>query len=136
MSNNGDTAAAESRRGRTCPFCQIDHEIIAENALAYAVFDGYPVSDGHALVIPRHHVPTIFELDDAEYAACFELVRELRGELEHRCNTSAFNVGINCGEVAGQTVNHAHIHLIPRYPGDVEDPRGGVRHIIPGKGFY
>jgi len=119
-----------------CPFCKSDREIIAENDQAIAVFDGFPVSPGHVLVIPRRHVPTIFDLNDAEYVECLNLVREVKSVLEERHSTSAFNIGVNCGEVAGQTVDHAHIHVIPRYPGDVDDPRGGVRHIIPGKGYY
>jgi diadenosine tetraphosphate (Ap4A) HIT family hydrolase len=119
-----------------CPFCNPDREIIAENDHSIAIFDSHPVSPGHALVIPRHHVSTIFDLADDEYASCFNLVRKIREILEEKHSTDAFNVGVNCGETAGQTVDHAHIHVIPRYSGDVDDPRGGVRHIIPDKGFY
>ena len=120
----------------TCPFCDPDREIIAENEAAIAIFDGYPVSPGHTLVLPRRHSANIFDLDDREYAACFDLVRTVMQVLQDRFSTSAFNIGVNCGEVAGQTIDHAHIHIIPRYHGDVEDPRGGVRHVIPGKGYY
>ena len=116
-----------------CPFCLPDREVIAENEMAFAVFDDFPVSDGHALVISRRHAPTIFDLNDQEYAVCFDLVLEVQQLLQMRFSTSAFNVGINCGEVAGQTVAHPHIHVIPHCPGDVEDPRGGVRHVIPGR---
>lgn len=119
-----------------CPFCKPKREFIAKNDHAVAFIDGFPVSPGHALVVPRRHVPTIFDLNDAEYTACLDLVREVKSVLEECHSTSAFNIGINCGEVAGQTVMHAHIHVIPRYSGDVDDPRGGVRHIIPGKGHY
>ena len=119
-----------------CPFCQMDRQPISENASAISVSDGFPVSPGHALVIPRRHVETIFELTEIEWADCFALVKEVKLQLERQHGTSAFNIGINCGVVAGQTVPHAHIHVIPRYPGDVEDPRGGVRHVIPGKGYY
>ena len=119
-----------------CPFCYPEREIIAENNHSLAIFDGYPVSPGHTLVIPRRHISLIFDLADDEYAGCFDLVREIKGILEEKHTPDAFNVGVNCGVAAGQTVNHAHIHVIPRYSGDVDDPRGGVRHIIPGKGFY
>jgi len=120
----------------SCPFCKPKREIIVENDFALAICDGFPISQGHALVIPRRHVPTIFDLNDAEYFGCLDLVREIKNTLEKRHSTNAFNIGVNCGEVAGQTVDHAHIHVIPRYSGDVDDPRGGVRHIIPGKGTY
>jgi diadenosine tetraphosphate (Ap4A) HIT family hydrolase len=119
-----------------CPFCNADRENIAENDHSVAILDAYPVSSGHTLVIPRHHVSTIFDLSNDEYVACFDLVREVKKILEERYATDAFNVGVNCGETAGQTVDHAHIHVIPRYSDDVDDPRGGVRHIIPGKGYY
>ncbi len=107
-----------------------------ENDHAIAIFDGYPVSPGHALVIPKRHVATIFDLDVEEYSSALDLLRELKPYLEKEHQTGAFNVGVNCGEFAGQTVGHAHIHLIPRYPGDVANPRGGIRNIIPGKGDY
>ncbi len=122
--------------GMTCPFCSPKREITAANVGAIAIYDGFPVSDGHTLVIPRRHVASVFDLDDEEYQACFNLVRDVRDILEGLHGTTAFNVGINCGEIAGQTIDHAHIHVIPRYPGDMDDPRGGVRHIIPGKGYY
>jgi diadenosine tetraphosphate (Ap4A) HIT family hydrolase len=119
-----------------CPFCNPDRKTIVANKYALAILDGFPVSQGHALVIPRRHVPTIFDLNTDEYTGCFALVREVKILLEDRHSTNAFNIGVNCGEVSGQTVDHAHIHVIPRYSGDVDDPRGGVRHVIPGKGFY
>jgi len=120
----------------TCIFCNPEREILAENEAAIAVFDSYPVTPGHALVLPRRHVATIWELEDVEYDACFRLVRELRAILEMRYGPDGFNVGANCGEAAGQSVWHAHIHVIPRYKGDVADPRGGVRHVIPLKASY
>ena len=120
----------------TCPFCNVDREIISENDFAFAIFDGFPVSEGHALIVPKRHAADIFDLDNVEYRQCFELVRTVRLELGRRLNTNAFNIGVNCGASAGQTVNHAHIHIIPRYEGDVEYPRGGVRHVVPGKGNY
>ena len=120
----------------SCIFCNPEREIIAENEAAIAVFDHFPVTPGHALVLPRRHVATIWELEDAEYDRCFRLVRELRSILEMRYGPDGFNVGTNCGEAAGQSVWHAHIHVIPRYKGDVADPRGGVRHVIPLKANY
>jgi len=88
------------------------------------------------LIIPRRHAVTIWDLSDEEYGACFDLVRKSREILELRHGADGFNVGVNCGVFAGQSVMHAHIHLIPRYRGDVVDPRGGVRNIIPHKAHY
>lgn len=119
-----------------CIFCYRKHEIIAENRLALGLLDSFPVSRGHALVIPRRHVVTIWDMTDEEYVDAFLLVRSVKDVLHSRFGAEAFNVGVNCGEVAGQSVWHAHIHVIPRYPGDVASPRGGVRNIIPGKGQY
>jgi diadenosine tetraphosphate (Ap4A) HIT family hydrolase len=107
-----------------------------ENDLAQAVYDTYPVSPGHTLVVPRRHAATIWDLTDEEYAACFALVREARTVLEARFTPDGFTLGANCGVAAGQSVMHAHIHLIPRFQGDVADPRGGVRNIIPHKAHY
>ncbi|SPC18469.1 putative histidine triad domain protein [Cupriavidus taiwanensis] len=108
-----------------------------QNDLAYAILDGFPVTPGHALVIPRRHVEDYFGLTPTELAACDELLRKLR-ELTLSGDTAVegFNIGVNAGEVAGQTIFHCHIHLIPRRQGDVANPRGGVRHLIPGKGYY
>ena len=119
-----------------CIFCSPQREVLASNAAAIAVFDSFPVSPGHALVLPRRHVVTIWELDAAEYEACFGLVREVKELLEGRFSPDGFNVGVNCGEAAGQSVWHAHIHVIPRYRGDTPSPKGGVRHVIPRKGDY
>jgi diadenosine tetraphosphate (Ap4A) HIT family hydrolase len=119
-----------------CSFCNISQKPLAQNRSAIAIYDAYPVSPGHALIIAKRHIDTIFDLDADEYVACFALVREVRNLLEARHQTKDFNLGVNCGEVAGQTIPHAHIHLIPRYAGDVPNPRGGIRHVIPGKGQY
>ena len=121
---------------KPCIFCNPAREILAEDTHAIAVFDGHPVSKGHALVLPRRHAVTIWELDPEEYAACFALVRPLRALLDVRFAPDAYTVGTNCGEAAGQSVWHAHIHVIPRYRGDVPNPRGGVRNVIPHKGHY
>ena len=123
--------------GKPCIFCHTGGEkLVAENALAQAVLDTYPVSAGHTLIVPRRHARTIWELTDEEYAACFALVREAQAIIAGRHRPDGFNVGVNCEEAGGQSVWHAHIHLIPRYQGDVPDPRGGVRNVIPHKAHY
>ncbi len=119
-----------------CIFCAPARQAIAESDHAFAIADGFPVSLGHTLIVPKRHVLTIFDLTPPEYLSCFDFVRAVRAILSERYHPDGFNVGANCGEVAGQTVMHAHIHVIPRYKGDVENPRGGVRHVIPSKGFY
>jgi len=122
----------------TCLFCDIPTErVIADNELAYAIRDGFPVTPMHTLVIPKRHVDTYFDLREDEVLACNRLIQELRAAISAEDATvDAFNIGMNAGESAGQTIFHCHIHLIPRRKGDVENPRGGVRHLIPGKGFY
>jgi diadenosine tetraphosphate (Ap4A) HIT family hydrolase len=119
-----------------CIFCHLDHSILAETKLSFAFLDGLPVSNGHTLVIPKRHVGSLWEMTAEEYTDAFDLVRQVKGILQKKFEPQGFNVGVNCGEAAGQTVFHAHIHLIPRYNGDVPSPRGGVRNIIPGKGNY
>ncbi len=119
-----------------CIFCEPKREILAQNTHAIAVFDSYPVSPGHALILPRRHVVTIWDLEPEEYSDCFTHVRHARTAIESRFSPDGFNVGANCGEAAGQSVWHAHIHVIPRYKGDTPNPRGGVRHVIPLKGNY
>jgi len=121
-----------------CLFCTIEpRRIIAANKLAYAIKDGFPVTEGHTLIIPRRHAETFFDLSEEEVLACNELLHEQRqGILSDDKTVTAFNIGMNAGAAAGQTVFHCHIHLIPRRAGDVEDPRGGVRHVIPSKGYY
>ena len=99
---------------------------------AVAMRDGYPVSDRHTLVVPRRLVRSVFDMDDKEWLSCVHILRRIAGDIR----ADGFNVGVNIGEAAGQTVAHAHIHLIPRYRGDVEKPRGGVRNVIPHKGHY
>ena len=125
-------------RQKDCLFCEIPtRRIVATNELAYAVEDSYAVTPMHALVIPRRHAPTYFDLGRSEINACTALIEEMRLRITKNDSTVAgFNVGMNCGEVAGQSIFHCHIHLIPRRHGDVENPRGGVRHVIPDKGNY
>jgi diadenosine tetraphosphate (Ap4A) HIT family hydrolase len=119
-----------------CIFCQCDRPILAQSKLSFAVLDGFPVSKGHALIIPKRHVTTIWELTAEEYADAFGLVRHVKDVVQLKFEPQGINVGVNCGEVAGQSIFHAHIHIIPRYLGDVPTPRGGVRNIIPDKGNY
>jgi diadenosine tetraphosphate (Ap4A) HIT family hydrolase len=120
-----------------CPFCELDTgRVLDKNELAVAFADAHPVTPGHTLVIPRRHVADFFELSPAEVAAVFELVFRMRDRLAAERQAGGFNVGVNAGAAAGQTVMHAHVHLIPRYAGDVAQARGGVRNIIPGKGTY
>jgi diadenosine tetraphosphate (Ap4A) HIT family hydrolase len=122
----------------TCLFCNIPKSRIAiENEQAYAMFDGFPVTPFHGLIIPKRHVEDFFGMTDQELLYCKELIGELRQKIvSEDQSVDAFNIGINAGASAGQTIFHCHIHLIPRRTGDVENPRGGVRHLIPGKGFY
>jgi diadenosine tetraphosphate (Ap4A) HIT family hydrolase len=121
-----------------CPFCaRVDGaEPLAENALAVAFFDPYPVSPGHSLIVPRRHEPDFLSLTVDEQAAVWTLVSTVRRHVEAIRTPDGYNVGINVGEAAGQTIFHAHLHVIPRYHGDVADPRGGVRWIIPAKAPY
>ena len=120
-----------------CPFCRIDpSKILAENDHALALADGFPVTEGHALIVPRRHVASFFETTKEEQSALFELVAQVREQLLEQHAPDGFNIGINDGGAAGQTVMHMHIHLIPRYAGDTEDPRGGVRWIMPEKAPY
>jgi diadenosine tetraphosphate (Ap4A) HIT family hydrolase len=111
-----------------------DH--VASNPLAFAIRDGFPVSPGHTLVIPRRLVATWFETTAEEKVAIFDLVDVVKEQLDRELRPDGYNVGLNAGEAAGQTVMHLHVHVIPRFWGDVEDPRGGVRWVVPSKGNY
>jgi diadenosine tetraphosphate (Ap4A) HIT family hydrolase len=121
-----------------CIFCSLEkNRVIKSNELALAFRDNFPVTELHTLIVPRRHAKDYFELTQEEVVACYNLINQLRLDLmEEDSSIEGFNIGMNAGEVAGQTVFHCHIHLIPRRKGDVENPRGGIRHIIPGKGFY
>ena len=121
-----------------CVFCEIGGErILAQNELAYAIADAYPVSPLHTLIITKRHVATFFELGQAEVNACTALINEQKNRIQAEDHSvGGFNIGVNNGVSAGQTVDHCHMHLIPRRTGDVDDPRGGIRHTIPGKGYY
>ena len=106
------------------------------NELAYSARDTYAVSPGHTLIIPRRHVASFFDLTPYEINACMELVNEERNALDEELKPDGYNIGVNVGPAAGQSILHAHIHLIPRYKGDVENPQGGVRHVLPEKAYY
>jgi hypothetical protein len=126
---------------KDCLFCDIQtndrKRVIAENELVYVIRDGFPVTEGHTLFIPKKHVIDYFGLAPDEVNAINSLMREQKKSLqEDDSKIDGFNIGMNCGETAGQTIFHCHVHLIPRRKGDVENPRGGVRHIMPGKGHY
>jgi diadenosine tetraphosphate (Ap4A) HIT family hydrolase len=121
----------------TCPFCNPDKsKVILTNDHAMAFHDGYPVTPGHSLIVPKRHISSFFEATRDEQAAMLDLLAEMRQLLLSERSPDGFNVGINDGAAAGQTVMHLHIHLIPRYAGDTEDPRGGVRWIMPKKAPY
>ena len=121
----------------SCTFCNIDKKrIILENELAFAIYDSFPVSRGHMLIIPKKHIRNYFETDEHTKLQLWKLVDECKEMADKKFAPQGYNIGINCGEAAGQTVMHLHIHLIPRYTGDIENPRGGVRGVIPDKRIY
>jgi diadenosine tetraphosphate (Ap4A) HIT family hydrolase len=122
-------------RSSECPFCSFDGAVL-ESALAYACFDKHPVAAGHLLILPRRHVGDWFEINSDERAAIWVLADQARALLLRSYAPDGFNLGINVGEAAGQTIFHAHLHVIPRYRGDVPNPRGGIRAVIPGKQQY
>ena len=122
---------------RPCPFCDLPADrIVSEGPLVRVLRDAYPVSDGHTLIIPTRHITTYFDATSKEKAAMWEAVEAVKAELDESHQPDGYNVGFNSGTAAGQTVMHAHIHVIPRYAGDMADPRGGVRHAVAGKGVY
>ena len=122
---------------RKCPFCPPkDHEVLETHALAVAIKDSFPLTCGHSLVVPRRHVASFFELTAEEKLAIVELLDRAKAALDREYAPDGYNIGINDGVAAGQTVMHLHVHLIPRYKGDTDDPRGGVRWIFPGKADY
>ncbi len=113
-----------------CIFCNLPKEkVIAENDLALAFYDAYPVNEGHVLIIPKRHVETYFDATQDEKNAISLLLARATEKLDERFHPDGYNIGVNVGAAAGQTIFHIHVHLIPRYAGDVPDPRGGVRKI-------
>ncbi|MCK4596984.1 HIT domain-containing protein [bacterium] len=127
-----------AHEGEGCAFCNVPQaRVIRENELAFVIRDDFPVTPLHTLIIPKRHVSGYFDLNSPEISACQKLLAETRDEiLSADSSVKGFNIGVNQGAVAGQTIFHCHIHLIPRREGDVQKPQGGVRHVIPGKGCY
>ena len=126
------------KEGETCPFCRLSRrvEIICETATCVAFYYGYPVSSGHALIIPKRHVANYFDLTNHEREAMNVMLQYVKKKIDERFHPDGYNIGINVNEAAGQSVFHVHMHLIPRYKGDVENPKGGVRGVIPSKQKY
>ena len=123
---------------KPCLFCSSKVSGVAhENDLAYASYDTYPVSDLHCLIIPKRHVANYFDLSNKELIACNDLIKIIKQEvLDKDKSIKAFNIGTNAGKISGQSIMHCHIHLIPRREGDVDNPQGGVRSVIPKKQHY
>ena len=134
MSHRSDTPAHKNKEH--CIFCEPEDRIILENDLAYAMFDKFPVSEGHALVIPKRHVAGYFDLLFEEQIACLMIINDLKKMIDKKYNPDGYNVGVNVGRTAGQSVFHVHIHLIPRYEGDIDNPLGGIRNVIANKADY
>jgi len=121
----------------SCPFCSVSQDrILVESNNVVTFFDAFPVTQGHALVTPRRHVSSIYKLSAPEQAELWEIVGKVRALLMERFQIDSVNIGVNDGLAAGQTIAHAHVHVIPRRPGDVPDPRGGVRWIVADKARY
>jgi diadenosine tetraphosphate (Ap4A) HIT family hydrolase len=133
----GDGAGPGDRSG-PCIFCRERDEpgLLAANDLAVAFPAGFPVSPGHALIVPRRHEPDFFSLSPDEQAAVVALVSPVRTALDGQFSPDAYNLGVNAGKAAGQTILHTHLHVIPRYAGDVAEPRGGVRWVLPETARY
>lgn len=126
------------KEGETCPFCRLSQkvEIICETATCVAFYDGYPVSPGHALIIPKKHVASYFDLTNHEREAMNIMLQYVKQKIDERYHPDGYNIGINVNEAGGQSIFHVHMHLIPRYKGDVKNPKGGVRGVIPHKQQY
>ena len=126
------------KREKNCPFCnpEADREIILDSESEYSIYDKFPVSNGHALIIPKKHCSDYFDLEFKEQSSCILMLNKVKQIINEKYKPDGFNIGINVGSVAGQTVNHVHIHLIPRYKGDVKNPEGGIRNVIPSKARY
>jgi diadenosine tetraphosphate (Ap4A) HIT family hydrolase len=121
----------------SCPFCEIPKNIIIkENDLSIAVYDKYPVNKGHILIITKRHVIDYFDASEEEKSSLFNLMEKCKKFLDKEYKPDGYNIGLNCGTDAGQTIMHLHLHLIPRYKNDIDDPTGGVRGVIPEKRIY
>ena len=120
-----------------CPFCSLPAErLIQQSEFAFVTRDGFPISPGHTLIILKRHVASFFEVTEGERNDLMTLLAAARDDLDREFHPAGYNIGINEGAAAGQTVPHLHIHLIPRYEGDRDDPRGGVRWVLPDKAAY
>ena len=121
-----------------CIFCNtLNKDFVFENDLAFASFDSYPVSNFHSLIIPKKHTENYFDLNNDEILACNDLILKIKNKIQNEdSSVLGFNIGVNSGKVAGQSILHCHIHMIPRRKGDVENPQGGVRGVIPAKQHY
>lgn len=116
----------------SCPFCEVpEKKRVVENRLAIAIFDQYPVQKGHLLIIPKRHVSSYFETTEDEILAMHRMMQEGKSFLDKKFKPDGYNIGVNIGKYGGQTIFHLHIHLIPRYQGDIEHPAGGIRKAIP-----
>jgi len=128
----GDSAGMEG-----CPFCDVDPaRIILHDDAVVALWDAFPVSDGHALIVPRRHVASWFDATPQEQQSLTGVIQRVRDAIEERHRPDGYNIGINVEPAGGQTVPHLHLHVIPRYEGDADDPRGGVRWVIPERAAY
>ena len=119
-----------------CLFCKDPRGVLLVQELAYSARDTYAVSPGHTLVVPKRHVASFFDLTQAEVAACMDLINEEKKRIDREFKPDGYNIGVNVGPAAGQSIFHVHIHVIPRYKGDVENPQGGVRHVIAKNAHY
>ena len=124
-----------------CAFCGVENaidksRIIYQDSVWMAILDGYPVTKGHTLLIPKRHCATYFDLNDQELERLNTLIKMIKTHLDEEFKPNGYNIGVNCGETAGQTIMHCHIHIIPRYEGDCENPRGGIRGCVPSKMSY
>lgn len=125
-------------RAAGCPFCERSesHLVIARNNYAVAFPDAFPLTEGHTLIVPFRHERDFFALTHIEQEAILALSRSVRAKLDREQAPDGYNIGLNIGKAAGQTVDHVHLHVIPRYSGDVADPRGGIRWVLPAKAQY
>jgi len=113
-----------------CLFCDVATiSKVLENQSYYAIYDKYPINPGHLLIISKRHIPDLFSLDESEFKHLYEIMNHAKKMLDIKYKPDGYNVGVNCGEAAGQTIFHFHLHVIPRYKNDAEDPRGGIRNI-------
>ena len=121
---------------KDCVFCNNVEQIITENEYWYAIYDKYPVSKGHTLLITKRHISSFFDLTSEEIEQMYDMIYYIKNKLDIEYFPDGYNIGVNCGRAAGQTMPHCHIHIIPRYNDDVENPTGGIRGVIPNKQKY